>query len=72
MYAVLAALACKQARPPIPPPQERCSYDKAKYKEVQKKEGLDDTDKGIMNNKKGTGVEYWKKVTKLRPLFLDC
>jgi hypothetical protein len=35
--SVLATLVCKHPRPPTPHPQERHSYDKAKYEEVQKK-----------------------------------
>ena len=51
VYSVLEAFVCEHPQPPTPPPQERRSYDKAKYEEVQKKEALDETDKGIMNGR---------------------
>ena len=57
MYLVLAAFVCEHPQPPTPPPQERCSYDKAKYEECTEegRGGHEVNDEGT--RMAGVGVE---------------
>jgi hypothetical protein len=60
VYSVLAAFVCKHPQHPTPHPQERCSYDKAKYGECTGEEDTRSKGRRSTNYLAGAGAEeFW-------------